>query len=192
MFSVFVMRNTMAVFIVAAVVLLGVFGDDGITGNAVYSSRPDLSTAIVTHGVDKETNEFYVVFEILNEGEAALKKGTTIPVRLFVRYTEPPVKHEGSTGSISTAEVFLEEAKATYVLEEELGSGGSVLVISPPIPILLSTVRFFEKYKIKNRITIEVDNDREIKEEDEKNNKLVKWYYMQEWSGFEDEVLEPA
>ena len=186
------MRNAVAVFIVAAVVLLGVFEDDAITGNAVYSSKPDLSVEeIVTHGVDKETNEFYVVFGILNEGSATLPKGTTIPVRMFVRYTEPPVKHEGSTGSISTAEVFLEEAKATYVLEEDLAVDESVLVISPPVPILLSTVRFFERYKIKNRITIELDNEREIKEEDEKNNKLVKWYYMQEWSGFEEEVLEP-
>ncbi|MBI5002431.1 hypothetical protein HZC31_03540 [Candidatus Woesearchaeota archaeon] len=185
------MRNVVAVFIVAAVILLGVFGDEGITGNAVYSSKPDLTAEIVAHGVDTETNEFYVVFEIVNEGSASLEQGTTIPVRLFVRYTAPPVKHEGSTGSISTAEVFLEEAKAAYALEEDLAVDESVLVISPPIPILLSTVRFFEKYKIKNRITIEVDNDREIKEEDEKNNKLVKWYYMQEWDGFEEEVLGP-
>src|SRR3989338_1662007 len=105
------MRNVLAVFIVAAVVLLGVFGDDGITGNAVYSSKPDLTVEIVADGVDKETNEFYVVFEILNEGSASLIKGTTIPVRLFVRYTEPPVKHEGSQGSISTAEVFLKNIK---------------------------------------------------------------------------------
>ena len=181
----------MAVFIFVMVLVLGIFGETDITGNAVYSSKPDLSAEIVTHGVDKETNEFYVVFEILNEGSASLAKGTTIPVRLFVRYTDPPVKHEGSTGSISTAEVFLEEAKARYVLQEELAVDESVLVISPPVPILLSTVRFFEKYKIKNRITIEIDNDREIKEEDEKNNKLVKWYYMKEWSWFEEEVLEP-
>ena len=38
---------------------------------------------------------------------------------------------------------------------------------------------------------LSADNDREIKEEDEKNNKLVKWYYMQEWDVVEEEVLEP-
>ena len=105
-----------------------------------------------------------------------------VSAKFFVRYTSPPVKHGGSAGSISTAEVFLEEAKATYVLTEDLKPGESVLAVSPPVPILLSTVRFFEKYDIKNRITVELDYERAIAEEDEKNNKLVKWYFFQIWN----------
>ncbi len=186
------MRNILALFIFVMVLVLGVFNGTDITGNVVYSAKPDLSVEeIVTHGVDKETKEMFIVFSIINEGDLVLKEGTPITTRMFVRYTTPPVKHEGSQGSISLAEVFFEEAKATYVLEEELGSGGSVLVISPPVPILLSTVRFFERYKIKNRITIELDFKRKIAEEDESNNKLVKWYHMQEWDELEEEVLEP-
>jgi hypothetical protein len=186
------MRDTLAIFIVTTLLILGLFGEGRITGNATYNAKPDLSvTEITAHGVDTTTNEFFAVFGIENLGDSTLKKGTEIVVRFFVRYTAPPVKHEGSAGSISTAEVFLEEAKATYVLKEDLASGDHVLVVSPPVPILLSTVRFFEKYKIKNRITIELDYKRDISESDEKNNKLVKWYHMKEWENVEEEVLEP-
>ena len=186
------MKDKIALFIVIFIMILGFFSDGSITGNAVYTAKPDLSiTEIVAHGVDKETNDMYVVFDIENSGDAVLKQGTAIPARFFVRYTAPPVKHETSSGSISTAEVFLEEVKAEYILEEDLIAGESVLAVSPPVPILLSTVRFFEKYKIKNRITVELDYEREIAEEDEKNNKLVKWYHMQEWDELEEEALEP-
>ncbi|MEK6921215.1 MAG: hypothetical protein AABX82_04990 [Nanoarchaeota archaeon] len=186
------MKEKIAFLIVIFIMVLGFFGDEGITGNAIYTAKADLSvTEISAHGVDKATNDMHVVFGIENLGDSALKEGTEISARFFVRYTSPPVKHGGSAGSISTAEVFLEEAKATYVLTEDLKPGESVLAVSPPVPILLSTVRFFEKYDIKNRITVELDYERAIAEEDEKNNKLVKWYYMKEWSAVEEELLEP-
>lgn len=184
------MRTFLAWFIVIAVVVIGLTCDPQITGSAV-SSKPDLSLEIVSHGVDKETKEMYIVFKIKNSGDVTLKEGTALTTRMFVRYTAPPVKHEGSQGSISTAEVFLEEVKATYVLPEDLHARETVLALSPSIPILLSTVRFFEKYKIKNRITIELDYERKISESNEKNNKIVKWYYMQEWDALKEEVLMP-
>lgn len=183
------MRMFLAWLIVIVVVVIGLLCDPEITGNAV-SSKPDLSAEVVTHGVDKDAEEMYIVFKVKNTGDAAIQEGTTITTRMFVRYTAPPVKHEGTQGSISTAEVFLEEVKASYVLPEDLIAGETVLVISPPVPILLSTVRFFEKYKIKNRITIELDYERQISESNEKNNKLMKWYYMQEWTGYEGAVLD--
>ncbi len=186
------MRDTLAIFIVATLLIFGLFGEGRITGNATYNAKPDLSiTKITAHGVDTTTNDFSAVFGIENVGDSALKEGTEISVRFFVRYTAPPVKHEENTGTISTAEVFLEEAKATYILTEDLDSGESVLVVSPPVPILLSTVRFFEKYDIKNRISIELDYEKAIAEKDEKNNKLVKWYHMQKWEAIDEEILEP-
>lgn len=185
------MQNILSLFIVVILLSFGVFDEIGITANAVYSAKPDLSVEkIIAHGVDKEAEEMSIVFKIKNSGDVTLKKGTTITTRIFVRYTAPPVKQESSQGSISTAEVFLEEVKASYVLPEDLIAGETVLAISPPVPILLSTVRFFEKYKIKNRITVELDYEREISESNENNNKLVKWYYMQEWSGYNGDVLE--
>ncbi len=184
------MRTFLAWLIVIAVVVIGLTCDPQITGSAV-SSKPDISPEIVSHGVDKETEEMYIVFKIKNSGDVTLKEGTPITTRMFVRYTAPPVKQESGQGSISTAEVFLEEVKASYVLPEDLHAGETVLVVSSPVPILLSTVRFFEKYKIKNRITIELDYERKISENNEKNNKLVKWYYMQRWNVFEENVLEP-
>ena len=113
---------------------------------------------------------------------------TVLSARIFVRYTAPPV----TQGDIKFAEVFIKEGKAKYVLEKDLNPGETVLVAAPHIPILISTVRFFEKYNIKNRITIQIDSSREIKEENEKNNQYRKWYYMQQWSEPEEDALEPV
>ncbi len=187
------MNEKLILFLFTLILCFGVLYEPTITGNIVYSSYPDLTVErILTHGVDTETQDFFVYYYIQNNGEETIKKGTEISTRLLVRYTAPPVTHEGSTGSITTAEIFFEEEKATYILEQDLESGETVLVASPCVSILLSTVRFFEKYDIKNKITLEIDSSRKIKESNEKNNKYTKWYYMQEWNQPEDIALTPS
>ncbi len=181
------MKDTIALIAILIILAMGLYYGNS-TGFAIYTPKPDLHVQeILAHGVDTNTNEMHIFYSLENSGDATLEQGTEISTRVIVRYTEPPVSH----GSISLAEVFFEEAKATYTLTENLNPGESVLVASPAIPILISTVRFFERYHIKNRITIELDTSRKIQEQDEKNNKLIKWYYMQQWEQPEDIALLP-
>jgi hypothetical protein len=182
------MQDKIAILIVIIIIALGITTNGEITGHATYSwkpteiTKPDITVGeILEHGVNKEKREMYIHFTIENSGELPIKKGTEIYTRIFVKYRAPPVKQ----GDLSLAEVFLEEVTPTYILEEDLYPGETIIVESPPVPILLSTVRFFERYDIKNRITIQLDADRQIQEADEKNNQKRKWYYMQEWEEFD-------
>ncbi len=185
-------KKYIAIISFTIILLLGFLSNGVSTGYIVYTQKSDISVEkILAHGVDAETNEMYVYYYIKNSGDYSLAKGTEISTRIRVRYIAPPVTSSGSSGSISLAEVFFEEATATYILQEDLKQGKTILVASPQIPILLSTVRFFEKYKIKNKITIELDSSRKIQETNEKNNKYTKWYYMQKLDEPEDAALEP-